>query len=118
MTTKSRRSRAAETEEAVADALRGLFPLAQTKGMSTPGKDVLNTTGLAVEVKAQAKYQPQAWLRQAVQNADPDEVPLVVQRFNGQGLANVREWGVLLRVGDLLALLDKAGFGYRMVPND
>lgn len=52
---------------------------------SAPGKDILNTPGHAIEVKARRDFDPSKWLRQSARNAAEDERPCVIVRMDGQG---------------------------------
>ena len=66
---------------------------------SLPGKDILNTPGHAIEVKARFDFNPQAWLRQATRNAKPDERPCVIVRMAGQG-EDASEYLIFRRLAD------------------
>lgn len=87
------------------------YPYAVDAGAGRPGKDILNTPGLSVEVKARTKFDPPGWLRQAKSAAVDDELPLAIFRPNGMGEASIGRWGVLLTLDDLGFLLGRAGFG-------
>lgn len=86
------------------------WPFAETTGAGRPGMDVLGVPGLAIEVKARRAFSPLAWLRQA-HDSKRFGVPFVVFRCDGQGEANVGEWGCLLRLDTLTELLHEAGYG-------
>lgn len=84
------------------------WPFAESTGSGRSGVDVTGMPGLAVEVKARSKLEPQAWLRQA----DREEgLPFVVFRLNGVGEANVHHWGVMMTVEHHTRLLREAGYG-------
>jgi hypothetical protein len=63
-----------------------------------------------VEVKAVAKFQPLAWLRQSkARTAKSNKLGVVVLRCNGQGTV-VSEYAALLPMHALMELLFKAGY--------
>lgn len=105
-----RRARGAETQRVVADRFRTLYPHAVAVGAGSPGRDVLHTPGIAVEVKARRDLNLTAWLRQATRAAGTD-VPLVVHRPDGFGPATVDVWPVTFRLVDAVHVLHLAGFG-------
>lgn len=108
----TRKRRGADTQRIVAGALkRSGWPFAEPVGAGATGKDITGTPGLAFEVKARAGFDPVAWVRQAVRNANGDDLPAVILRPNGMGPANVDDWVVVLRFGDLVGLLHEAGYG-------
>lgn len=111
MSAASRRRRGSETQRAVAEyfAANG-WPYATDAGAGRPGRDILNVPGLAIEVKGRRDYHPLTWLRQTARTAGPD-LPLVVHRPDGMGLVRVAEWPVTIRLGDLVPLLRRAGYG-------
>lgn len=77
-----------------------LFPEAEAVAASLPGKDIKNTPGWSVEVKARRGFDPVAALRQAQSNAGWTEIPVVVIRPNGVGEANIRKWIVCMYLDD------------------
>ena len=85
------------------------FVFAKSTGSGRSGVDVENTPGLAIEVKAWAEVSPRPWLKQAETNADGN-LPFVVFRVNGQGEANVGEWGVMLTLDHMTDLLRDADY--------
>jgi hypothetical protein len=89
------------------------WPFAQSTGAGRSGEDILGVPGLRIEVKARRAFSPLAWLRQVRAGAKTwnHGVPFVVFRCDGQGEANVGEWGVLLRLDDMTTLLHEAGYG-------
>lgn len=109
---QSRKHRGYKTQALVAQwfAARG-WPFAESTGASRQGVDVTGTPDLAIEVKARAKFEPLAWIRQATANRQPGRLPFVVLRCNGQGEQTVADWPVLLRLADLTELLHAAGYG-------
>jgi hypothetical protein len=69
----------------------GVFPEAESIAASLPGKDILNTPGYAVEVKARRDFNPVEWSKQASKNAGTD-VPVVVMRPDGMGEESVAKF--------------------------
>lgn len=67
-----------------------------------PG-DIDAIPGVALEVKNQATYRFGDWIRQAVAEAGPDRLPVVVAKPNG--VTDVGEWWAVMRFDDLLGLL-------------
>lgn len=112
MSVASRKARGMRTQALVAEWFQQHgYPYATDAGAGRPGKDILNTPGLSIEIKARSKFEPQAWLRQAAGAAVGDELPLAIFRPNGMGPESIGRWGVLLTLDDLGVLLRKAGFG-------
>lgn len=113
MTSRARTARSRQTEHAIADYLveRGLYPQAVRVPAALPGRDILNTPGVAIEVKARRDLNLLAWLRQAEKNASPGEVPAVASRPDGIGVENVDNWPVTIRLKDFVSLLERAGYG-------
>jgi hypothetical protein len=70
----------------------GIYPFATDAGAGRPGRDILGTPGVSIEVKARADFNPVAALRQAQLNTIDNETPIVVVRMNGQGPAHINEW--------------------------
>lgn len=107
----TRKDRGMRTQLLVALALKADgFPHAESAGPGRPGRDVLNTVGLAIEVKARHGLNLVGWLRQAVTNAGGD-VPALVARPDGMGETTVDDWPVVMRFGDWRALVRAAGYG-------
>jgi hypothetical protein len=68
------------------------------------GKDVVNVP-FDVEVKARAGFQPLAYIKQLkARTAISGELGFGVIRLNGQG-EDAREYAAIIRLGDLLPLL-------------
>lgn len=110
MSNGSRKARGMRSQLVVAKWFAGNgFPWAESTGAGRSGSDITGMPGLAVEVKARRDFAPLAWLRQA--RTGSAGVPFVVFRCDGQGEANVGEWGALLRLDDLTELIRGAGFG-------
>jgi hypothetical protein len=107
---KSRKSRGIKSQVLVAAYLQGAgWPYATDAGPGRPGKDILGVP-FRCEVKARAGFDPVAALRQAVASAG-DGPPFAVMRMNGQGPACIEDWVSVIRFGDLVELLRRAGYG-------
>jgi len=102
----TRRRRGPETERWVCAYLKKIFPFASTKGGSSPGRDILNTTGFSIEVKARAGFNPLAWLKQAKKNSCEHEFSVVIFRPNGMGEAQVGSFGVIMTLSDFRDLVE------------
>jgi len=96
MPSAHRKQRGSQTAELVAEWYReyGGYPAAYAVGSGVAGKDIRNTPGVAIEVKAVAAFTPAAWTRQAASNAGLD-VPQVVLRPNGYGPQSIDQWLVI-----------------------
>jgi hypothetical protein len=65
-----------------------------------------------MEVKARSAFQPKAWIDQVTKRASKaGDLPIVVSRLNGQGEKAPSEYLAFMRLGDLVDLLLKAGYG-------
>jgi len=114
--TNHRRTRGFATERLVADYLREWWPYATVGRGADPSGDILNISGIDIEVKAVAKFQPLAWLRQSrARTAKNGNLGVVVLRCNGQA-SNVSEYAALLPFSALVELLRKAK--YNNLPPD
>jgi len=108
--TNHRRTRGFATERLVADYLREWWPYATVGRGADPSGDILNISGIDLEVKAVAKFQPLAWLRQSrARTIKNGNLGVVVLRCNGQG-TNVSEYAALLPFSALVELLRKAKY--------
>lgn len=87
------------------------FPNAQAVGASLPGKDILWTPELAIEMKATSQANLTGALAQAIKNAGADELPVVVYRPNGYGEARLPGWLFVTSVHHGFQLLADAGYG-------
>lgn len=107
---QSRKHRGLRSQKVVAEWFRDSgFPFAESAGAGRSGSDVTGVPGLKIEVKARRAFSPLAWLRQA--ESDPNTgLPFVVFRCDGQGEANVGEWGVLVRLDRFTDVLKEAGY--------
>lgn len=109
--TQARKARGMHTQALVADYLRTRgWPFAESTGAGRNGSDITGTPDIAVEVKARTGFDPKAALKQAHDNAH-GRLPFAVLRLNGQGPAVIEEWPAVIRLGDLVALLQEAGYG-------
>lgn len=103
MTTRSnsRKARGMKTQALIAERWKEaeLFPWATDAGAGRPGRDILNTPGIAPEIKARDSVSLLAALKQAQTNADND-IPVVIWRHNGQGEQRIGEWTVTMFLED------------------
>ena len=105
-----RKSRGMRTQLLVAQYLREHgWPFAESAGSGRSGADITGTPDISVETKARSDLSPLAWVRQAEGAAD-GRLPLVTFRCNGQG-EDASKYLAMLRLGDLVALLQAAGYG-------
>ena len=110
MPNQHRRTRGFATERLVADYLREWWPYATVGRGADPSGDILNISGIDIEVKAVAKFQPLAWLRQSrARTTKNGNLGVVVLRCNGQR-QNVSEYAALLPLSALVELLRKAKY--------
>ena len=100
--TQHRKHRGFRTERVVAQYLSTVWQGACV-GRGN-GKDIVNVP-FDVEVKARASFQPLAWLKQSkARTALSGELGFCVMRLNTQG-EQAHEYAALIRLGDLLPLL-------------
>ena len=105
----TRKSRGAQTQALAAAWFRDHgWRYATDAGAGRAGADLINTPGLAVEVKARRDWSPLAWCRQAAQTPG---LPLVIARPDGAGPASIADWPVIMRLEDATTLLGQAGYG-------
>lgn len=100
MSNESRKARGMRAQVLVAAFLRVIFPWVTTVSGAASGRDLKNTPGLAVEVKARRKFEPMAWLKQAKNNADADEMAIVTWQPDGYGPATMKQWPYMGYLGD------------------
>lgn len=111
MVSQSRKYRGYDSQKIFAEYIRGLFPYAEPTGAGRPGKDILSTPGVYFELKARAKFDPVAALKQTVAPArEAGDLPIIVVRMNGQGPKNIGKWVAFMEVDDMLTLLKEAGY--------
>jgi len=102
MASQARKHRGFRTERVVAQYLSTVWQGACV-GRGN-GKDIVNVP-FDVEVKARASFQPLAWLKQSkARTAISGELGFCVMRLNTQG-EQAHEYAALIRLGDLLPLL-------------
>ena len=102
MASQARKHRGFRTERVVAQYLSTVWAGA-TVGRGN-GKDIVNVP-FDVEVKARASFQPLAWLKQSkARTSVSGELGFCVLRLNSQG-EQAHEYAALIRLGDLLPLL-------------
>ena len=107
----SRVSRGRQTQVLAANYLKVIFPEAESVAASLPGRDIKNTPGLSVEVKATTKGDLTGALRQAARNGTNGDTPFVIYRPVGYGPERIDDWLVAVRFGDAIDLLAQAGYG-------
>ncbi|WP_157521668.1 hypothetical protein [Herbidospora cretacea] len=95
----------------MAEDLTDIYPDAIPPESGHVGVDVLNTPGLAIEVKARRNFRPLEWSRQAARNSGPGDIPLNVVRMTGQGPAALDEWLTFTPWRFAKLLIKKAGYG-------
>ena len=103
----SRVARGRKTQTLIAEWFRAHgCPNAEPCEAFLPGVDVRNVPGLAIEVKATAKGDLLAALRQATANADDSgcQTPVVVWRPNGYGEQRIEEWVVAMTLKDFTTM--------------
>ena len=102
MASQARKHRGFRTERVVAQYLSTVWSGA-TVGRGN-GKDIVNVP-FDVEVKARSSFQPLAWLKQSrARTSVSGELGFCVLRLNSQG-EQAHEYAALIRLGDLLPLL-------------
>lgn len=101
---ESRKARGMKAQVHCADFLRVIFPWVNTVSGAASGRDLRNTPGLAVEVKARRDFTPQEWLRQSDRNSDDDEFPIVIWQPDGYGPAKMKQWPFMGYLGDFRRL--------------
>ena len=93
----------------VAAYLRGWYPSAETpRSSSSPGRDVLGTPGLAVEVKTGAQWRHK-WIEQAAGYAALGEVAVIIYLPPGCGERSVGNALAVLPLRCLMPLLVASG---------
>jgi len=106
MSNRSRKHRGYKTQRLVAEYIQHIYPYCHSPGAGEPGKDVLNTPGISIEIKARSKLDIKGSLRQAAANAEPGDLPILVARMNGQG-ENAGEYAAILSLESLTKLLEQ-----------
>lgn len=98
-------SRGRKSQQIAADFLREQFPGAESIAASLPGRDVLNTEGWALEVKATKEFKPSEFMRQACKNSG-DDFAFAIYRPNGYGPERVHLWTAMTTLGELRDLIN------------
>lgn len=106
----TRKERGRRTEHLIAAHLRPLFPHCRAVNSGAPGADLEETPGIAFEIKARARLDLPAWLRQTSRNAG-QQLPILIIRPNGMGEASVGQWAAVVTLDHLTQLLREAGYG-------
>jgi hypothetical protein len=94
----------------VAQWLRPWWPAAEKTPNSRPGRDLLGTPGVAIEVKTSSEWRPLAWMKQAARYPQPGEVALLVYLPRGFGAMAVGDAMAIMRLRELMPLLVAAGY--------
>ena len=100
-----RKHRGMATQRIAADHLRPYFPYVTPRGAGEAGTDLLHTPGIAVEIKATSRDPLLGALRQAANNADDGELPVVIWRPNGLGAAGVGDWVVAMTFDNFIDVI-------------
>jgi hypothetical protein len=109
MASQNRKYRGFSTERVVAKYLSTWWAHADI-GRGA-GKDITHVP-FDMEVKARSAFQPKAWIDQVIKRASKsNDLPIVVCRLNGQGEASPQDYLAFMRLGDLVDLLLKSGYG-------
>lgn len=118
MASRARVDRGRATERMLAERWQGLglFPWAQPVGPGRSGRDMLNTPGVFVEIKARGTVTLPSQLKKAVDDAaksrrqsdvphQPPDMPIIIWRHNGQGPVGMDNWTVTLSLIDYEEML-------------
>lgn len=103
--TTHRVSRGRKSQEIAAEFLHPVFPNARGIAASLKGRDILETPGWAIEVKATKDFNPTAFMKQAIANSG-DDWAFSIYRPKGYGEAKVAEWIALTTLGEMRGLID------------
>ena len=96
------------TQRMVADWFRAHgWPAAKSVEAFLPGVDVSGVDGFSIEVKATAKGDLLAALRQAAANKQEATTPIVVWRPNGYGAAQQGQWVVAMTLTDFTNIINQ-----------
>jgi hypothetical protein len=96
--------------EWVAAYVRPWWPAAEKTPNSRKGRDLLNTPGVAFEVKTSSEWRPNEWLAQAAKYPLDGELPLLVYLPRGCGEAQVGNALAILPFRLVMPLLAAAGY--------
>lgn len=112
-TNNSRRRRGRATEHVVADYFARFWETARVVNSSVGGNDVVGLP-FDVEVKARAGFNPKQYLDQ-LKRRSKGGLGFAVLRLNGQGETTPEDYAVVMRLGDLIPILEQqrpnAGIG-------
>jgi hypothetical protein len=120
MQSQSRKYRGYDTQKLVAEWFqRNGWPAALSAGAGRPGSDITGMPGVDVEVKATARFEPLAWLKQITARKRPGLYGIGVWRPNGHGPATIANWPVITDLATITALLrQELDNARRPVPDD
>jgi hypothetical protein len=93
----------------VAAYLSRWWPGAEKTPNSRPGRDILGTPGVAIEVKTGAEWRHK-WIAQAAGYAGDGEIPLIVYLPPGCGERSVADALAVLPLREVMPLLAAAGY--------
>ena len=99
------------TQLVVTQAVRRIWPHAESAGAGRPGPDLLGTPGVDVEVAARRGLPIVEKMKQLRGRATDGVVGAVVLRPDGMGEASVDDWPVFMRLADWLDVMAAAGYG-------
>lgn len=102
----NRVSRGRKSQELAAIFLHPVFPDAAGIAASLPGRDILNTPGYAIEMKATKEFNPTTFLKQAAKNAGTD-VPFAIYRPKGYGPEKVDQWVTMTTLGTMRGIIER-----------
>lgn len=88
---------------------RGYFPRAEAVANGRHGMDILNTPGVAFEVKTGVTWREE-WLAQCRRNAGTSDLPVLIYLPPGVGEQNIASGQMILPVGIGMEVLRKAGY--------
>lgn len=83
-----------------------MFPNARGIAASLAGRDILETPGWAIEVKATKEFNPTTFLTQAEKNAGSD-IPFAIYRPKGYGPEKVDKWVTMTTLGAMRGIIDR-----------
>jgi Holliday junction resolvase len=105
-------------ETAVADYLKTIWPAVERRAQSGKNDkgDIAGINKIVIEVKNQKSYKIHEWLKETEiekSNAEADFGILLVKP-NGLGVSKVDKWWAVIPLGDLVQLLQKAGYAQEL----
>lgn len=109
--TQARKRRGMRTQAVVAEAVRRVWPYAESTGAGRQGADVLGTPGVDIEVAARRGLPIVEKMRQLRERQQDGVTGAVVLRPDGMGEATVDDWPVFMRLADWLDVMKSAGYG-------